>query len=125
MGIETISVRQTEEHPKGWGRELWIANNEKYCGKLLEFKAGAEFSMHYHLLKEETFYVLKGSLTLTSYDLSNADLISFPVVEGEIIDIPVGNPHQIKALTDATIIEISTQHFEDDSYRIKKGDSQK
>ena len=24
--------------PKGWGREVWIANNPQYCGKILEIK---------------------------------------------------------------------------------------
>ncbi len=125
MGIEKISIRQTEEHLKGWGRELWIANNEKYCGKILEFKVGAKFSSHFHFLKAETFFIFFGELELTTYDLSNADEITQIIKKGDVIDIPAGNPHQIKALTDATIIEISTQHFEDDSYRIKKGDSQK
>jgi hypothetical protein len=39
---------------KGWGNEIIFANNEKYCGKLLNFSAGKKFSMHYHLLKDET-----------------------------------------------------------------------
>jgi hypothetical protein len=30
-------------------------------------------------------------------------------------------PHQLHALTDGEIIEVSTQHFDYDSYRIKKG----
>ena len=29
-----------EYHPKGWGYELWIHNDEKYCGKLLFFEKG-------------------------------------------------------------------------------------
>ena len=24
--------------PKGWGREVWIANNPLYCGKILEIR---------------------------------------------------------------------------------------
>ena len=27
-----------ERHEKAWGHELWIINDEKYCGKLLVFK---------------------------------------------------------------------------------------
>lgn len=42
-----------ERHEKAWGHELWIINNELYCGKLLVFKKDKEFSMHYHLLKDE------------------------------------------------------------------------
>jgi hypothetical protein len=33
-------------------------------------------------------------------------------------------PHQLKAIDESEIFEVSTQHFDDDSYRIDKGDSQ-
>ena len=46
--------------PKGWGHELIIENNELYCGKILVFNSGCRFSMHYHLLKDETWYVNSG-----------------------------------------------------------------
>ena len=42
---------------KAWGYELIICNNDNYCGKLLVFKLGARFSMHYHMKKDETWYV--------------------------------------------------------------------
>ena len=45
------SFSRLEPHPKGWGDELWITNNEKYCGKILRFKKGSAFSMHYHIRK--------------------------------------------------------------------------
>jgi hypothetical protein len=31
-------------------------------------------------------------------------------------------PHQLEAITDGEIFEISTQHFDSDSYRVQKGD---
>ena len=49
-----------EIHKKAWGHELWIINNEKYCGKLLVFKKDKKFSMHYHLLKDEAWYISEG-----------------------------------------------------------------
>jgi len=33
-----MTIKQAEVHPKGWGRELWLANNKLYCGKVLEVK---------------------------------------------------------------------------------------
>jgi hypothetical protein len=33
-----------------------------------------------------------------------------------------GQPHQLEALEDGEIFEVSTQHFDTDSYRIWKGD---
>ena len=52
---------QGDKHEKAWGHELWIINDEKYCGKLLVFKKDKEFSMHFHLLKDEAWYISKGS----------------------------------------------------------------
>jgi hypothetical protein len=46
--------------PKGWGKEIVFVNNDEYCGKILSFDKGKKFSMHYHVLKKETWYVTKG-----------------------------------------------------------------
>jgi mannose-6-phosphate isomerase len=43
--------------PKGWGREVWIAKNSLYCGKILEIRKGKRCSLHYHELKTESFYL--------------------------------------------------------------------
>ena len=48
--------------PKGWGYEKWIVNNEAYCGKLLFFLRDKKCSWHYHVLKDEVFYVQSGKI---------------------------------------------------------------
>lgn len=116
--------RKVENHPKGWGKETWLANTPQYCGKLLCFNKGAKFSAHFHDLKNETFYVLKGKVKLTWFNLQNADEIVEVLIEGEVIDIPRLCVHQVEALEESVIIEVSTQHLETDSYRVRKGDSQ-
>ena len=50
--------------PKGWGYEKWIANSEKYCGKLLFIAKGKQCSWHYHSLKDEVFYIQSGKIML-------------------------------------------------------------
>ena len=111
--------------PKGWGEELIIENNEMYCGKLLIFKKGCRFSMHYHLIKDETWYVDKGEFIYRWIDTETAELHEQKLKVGDVVRQRVGQPHQIMAITDGTIFEVSTQHFDDDSYRVFKGDSQK
>ncbi len=125
LGIEPITTTIPEIHKKGWGEEVWIANHDKYCGKILRFNKGAKFSMHFHILKHETFYVIKGKLELDCYDLSDATEHSGEINVGDVIVIPPGNPHRLTALEESEILEISTRHFESDSYRILPGDSQK
>ena len=63
MSIEPVFSR-LEVHSKGWGEELWITNNNKYCGKILQFKKDSSFSMHYHIKKEETWCVTRENLKL-------------------------------------------------------------
>ena len=114
-----------EIHKKAWGYELWIINNEKYCGKLLVFKANKQFSMHYHMLKDEAWYINKGEFEYKYIDTETAELRSKIVREGDCIHLIPGQPHQMLALQEGScIFEVSTQHFDSDSYRILPGASQ-
>tara|TARA_B100000945_G_scaffold27121_1_gene18881 strand:+ start:2451 stop:2825 length:375 start_codon:yes stop_codon:yes gene_type:complete len=123
-----VSIKPTfsklQAHPKGWGDELWIANNEKYCGKILRFKKGASFSMHYHVKKEETWAVVKGVLKLEYFDLEKAERLEKELREGDTVHLTPCVPHKLTALEESSVFEVSTQHFEDDSYRVEKGSSQ-
>jgi hypothetical protein len=107
--------------PKGWGHELIIVNNEKYCGKILVFKAGCKFSMHYHLIKQETWYVNKGQFTFNWIDTNTAERNTLYLREGDVVTIPIGMPHQLTSIEEGEIFEISTEHFDSDSYRVEKG----
>ena len=112
-------------HNKAWGSEEWIINNNLYCGKLLNFNEGAKFSMHFHMRKTETWYVLSGLFELIIINTANANKESLNLHNGDIITITPGMPHQLIAKEKGTILEISTTHYEEDSYRVEKGDSQK
>lgn len=108
--------------PKGWGHELIIHNSEKYCGKILVFNKGCKFSMHYHLIKQETWYVNKGSFIYHWIDTEKGKEHINIIGPGDVVTQYPGMPHQLEALEDGEIFEISTQHFDTDSYRIWKGD---
>lgn len=135
--------------PKGWGHEVIVANSEKYCGKILFIAKGRKFSLHYHPVKEEHFYVISGKAILQEGISEKADtdpdsFFQYPIPDVLIRGIPSGivpialkeselNPgdivwmrpntlHRIIALQDTYIAEFSTQHFEEDSIRVEKGD---
>jgi len=110
---------------KGWGYEMVIVNNDLYCGKILHFKKGAKFSMHFHMKKMETWYVTSGLFTFRWINTANADIIEETLKPGDTITNHVGEPHQIICLEEGDIFEVSTTHFDADSYRVGKGDSQK
>lgn len=109
---------------KAWGKEIIIHNDEEYCGKILRFNAGAKFSMHFHIKKKETWYVANGDFTLHWIDTETADEHYRVLKAGDIIEVERGDPHQLFCVTGGDIFEVSTPHFDDDSYRIRKGDSQ-
>ena len=44
----------------------------------------------------------------------------FLMEEGSSIHIPTGTKHRFTGLIDSEILEISTQHFEDDSCRLSE-----
>jgi mannose-6-phosphate isomerase-like protein (cupin superfamily) len=107
---------------KSWGYELWIHNDSQYCGKLLVFtEKGYKFSMHYHMLKNETWYVQDGGFEFRWIETKTGQMRKEILNKGESVYIEKGKPHQLIALQENSIVfEVSTQHFDDDSYRIYK-----
>lgn len=108
---------------KGWGFEKWIVNTEKYCGKLLYFVKEKQCSWHYHKIKDETFYVQSGEIELC-YGYDDDISLSQKIVlkKGDKFHIPIGLRHKMYALKDTELFEFSTQHFDEDSYRLIAGD---
>ncbi len=91
---------------KGWGWERWIVNNEEYCGKLLYFNAGKQCSWHYHVLKDEVFYLQSGKMIIKyseEDDLSTAnELILNP---GDNFHVYRGLRHRMIAVEDSELFE--------------------
>ena len=109
--------------PKGWGYEKWICNTEEYCGKLLFITEGKRCSWHYHILKDETFYLQSGKILLYYGDTDNIDKAQDIVLEpGDKFHVYRGLRHQMIAIESSELFEFSTQHFDEDSVRVKMGD---
>ena len=115
-----VDIKPPKKVDKAWGYELWVHNDEDYCGKLLVFsKQGNKFSMHYHLKKKETWYVQDGEFEFHWIDVEIAERKQKIIKEGDSVLIQRGLPHQLIALKDNSIVfEVSTEHFDEDSYRI-------
>lgn len=123
--IIDVNIKQPNIVDKKWGYELWIHNDSDYCGKLLVFnKCGDKFSMHYHLKKKETWYIQKGGFIFNWIDVENGKLHTKVLAIGDSVLIDRGLPHQLEAMMDeSTIFEVSTEHFDEDSYRIYRNTS--
>ena len=121
-----IKIQTPKRVEKQWGYELWIHNDKQYCGKLLVFtNSGNKFSMHYHMLKNETWYVQEGAFQFDWIDTETAERCYTQLQKGDVVYIEKGLPHQLTALIDNSIVfEVSTEHFDADSYRIYRNGPQ-
>ena len=107
---------------KGWGKEIWFINCDEYCGKILQFNKNKKCSMHYHVNKKETWYVSKGKFIFSWITPVDGILHSEFLQVGDSITNERGHSHQLEALEDSEIFEVSTFHKDEDSYRVEKGD---
>ena len=106
--------------PKEWGYEKWIVNKKEYCGKLLFFHSGKKCSWHYHEIKDEVFYLQSGRMIVRYGDDDDIEKAEETLLEsGMKFYIPPGLRHQMEAIEDCELFEFSTEHFDEDSYRIK------
>jgi len=104
--------------PKSWGEEHWIHNDEKYCGKKLILKAGKSSSLHFHVKKYETLYVESGQVKMEIVrDAVRETIVMNP---GDFLEVTPGLVHRFEGVVDSEIMEFSTQHFDEDSYRIER-----
>jgi mannose-6-phosphate isomerase-like protein (cupin superfamily) len=119
---------------KTWGRERVVDSNARYAGKILEVTVpGQACSIHYHKLKTETFYVLKGRLVLEIFDrvavtaptpvpLQVNRKFIFCLHPKENIHLNPGIPHRFwmaDAAEPVEVFEFSSPDSPEDSYRIE------
>ena len=98
---------------KPWGREVIYASNEYYIGKIIEINEGARLSLQLHEQKDETIYVLDGTLRLVIGD-SVDTLRSRDLSEGVSFRVQTGQVHRYQApYGSVRVLEVSTPHPND------------
>ncbi len=98
---------------KAWGWELWVTNGPLYCLKVLFIDAGWQCSLHRHIVKDETFFVLAGETRVECY-YASADK---PMVAGDRLHVSPGVWHRFGSQRGAVLLEVSSQHREADVER--------
>ena len=97
--------------PKPWGHETIWARTDRYVGKVLHIKAGHALSVQYHNKKDETVHLLSGELV---YRVQMGDsLEDMHLKTGESFRITPGTIHQMEAVTDCDVLEVSTPELDD------------
>jgi mannose-6-phosphate isomerase len=110
--VYNVDVKKPVIVEKPWGREVHYAVEPEYVGKILEVKKGCRLSLQYHKRKKETMYILDGKVELTLGE------DTLELSEGASVTIEPGEIHRVYAVTDARILEASTNHL-DDVVRVK------
>ena len=121
-----MPARHSGKVDKGWGYELIWATNDSYCGKILVFeKPGSKMSMHFHKIKDESWFVNQGSFKLRYIDTAKAQTMEVVIKAGDTWRNPPLMPHQLEAIeAGSSITEVSTPDSIEDNYRLAPGDSQ-
>lgn len=96
---------------KPWGHETIWAHTDAYVGKILHIKAGEALSVQYHDVKDETVYLLSGKLI---YRVWEGDApVDVDLQIGQAFRITPKTVHQMEAVTDCDVLEVSTPHLDD------------
>ncbi|MBN1863467.1 MAG: D-lyxose/D-mannose family sugar isomerase [Victivallales bacterium] len=92
--------------------ECWIANEEKegYCGKFLFVFDGQRCPMHRHKDKHETFFIMRGSVSM------DHDGKSFEMKPGETLPVGKWKYHSFAGVGPALLLEISKPCIIEDNY---------
>jgi len=112
---------------RNWGVEKLLVLIPKVLSlKLLKIKKGKKGGLQYHRKKNECGFVLSGKLKVR-FDSGNGILKEKTLKSGNCFHFPPGSIHQEEALTNCTIIEASSPHFNDrvrveSKYNLKMGD---
>ncbi len=97
---------------KPWGYELVFAHTDRYVGKVLHVDAGHALSLQYHERKDETLYLVKGSLEFQVEE--DGQLVVRELRLGEAYHIPPFTRHRMIAGPEGCdLVEVSTPELED------------
>ena len=111
---DAIAGRVAIKHvPKPWGHETIWAYTDRYVGKILHINAGHELSVQYHNKKDETVYLLSGKISYRVRREGSETLDDMQLNVGESFRVTPRTVHQMVAVTDCDVLEVSTPELDD------------
>jgi N-acetylneuraminate synthase len=92
--------------------EFWIVNDtvNTYCGKFLFMFEGQTCPLHYHNIKDETFFIVRGQVKMTA----NGD--TFQLNPGDVYKMAPKVNHEFSAVNGpALVLEVSLPSLQGDN----------
>ena len=105
-----ISHHYGMDHFDDYGIVMITVVNREYCKKLIVMLPGQTHPEQHHLKKEETFLVLHGEIDI------ELDGDSKTYRSGDVITVGRGVRHKFHSANGVVFEELSSSHYEDDSY---------
>ena len=92
--------------------EFWVSNEIEagYCSKLIFVFDGQTCPYHFHKIKHETFYIVKGK---TKMKVDGEDVVKKP---GDILAVPTGTRHSFEGMGPCLLLETSMPSVPGDSF---------
>lgn len=109
--VEMNKIEKITLVKKNWGTEEIIVNNDKYCAKMMTLVPNGKLSLQWHKDKQETFFVLSGSIYVDLYEKDGTKEIEY-LSEGDSITILPCQAHSFHnpLKENVKFLEISTTH---------------
>ncbi len=93
-----------------WGAAILNCINREYCKKLIILLPGQKHPFHHHVKKEETFQVLYGSMDVVIGKETKL------LKAGDMLTVERGVKHNFSSKEGVIFEEVSTTHYQDDSF---------
>ncbi|HYG36056.1 MAG TPA: cupin domain-containing protein [Clostridia bacterium] len=104
--------------PQGELAQFYDADQGIRYMAFVEFLRGGLRGNHYHHVKEEHLYVIRGEVMLWVEDIDSHERDSLTLKAGDLVKIPTGIAHAVQTLQSGEGIEFSPARFDaKDIYR--------
>jgi mannose-6-phosphate isomerase len=111
ISIGTIDGAKTVSKP--WGEERWLVHRDApFAMKVIHLKRGMRTSLQFHMQKEEANLILSGRARL-HWRASDGRGAACDLEPGSVVHVAKGTVHRLEALSDVTMIEVSTPELDD------------
>jgi uncharacterized cupin superfamily protein len=115
--IEKLPEGKEQEGAKRWHEErgefIQIVSGEVMRHlALFEIKKGFQRGSHYHLKKEEVFYIHSGKIKAVFHDMDSMVTEEQVLTKGMRIRVRAGCGHIFHGIEDALIVEYSPQDYD-------------
>lgn len=112
-GIDIGTVDSAKCVAKRWGEERWLVQGDApFVMKVIRIRAGTRTSLQFHRRKEEANLVLSGHARLHWRTADGRDS-ACDLEPGNVVHIANAAVHRVEAVTDVTMVEVSTPEVDD------------